>query len=809
MAWPEKKGKLTETASAERIQTAMSSRLTLPTETQIKEILRLDSNRLPSFPQAAAKLIEVSRADTVSLKDFARIIETDPGLSVQVLRIVNSPVYGLARKITSLSDAVVLLGMDEIRKQALGMTLFKHMVQNGRATSFDMLLFWRHSLSVAVLGFEIARAVRYPDPDEAYVAGLLHDVGKIFMAAQGRADYGEFILGLTQETERVIEMERSTLGLGHDQVGAWFCDLWKLPEKLAAAVRYHHETFDGQGLADSEKILISIVSLADFLCWTQGIGSVNFIRPPVLTPEVEGMIHLDPDAIIEAILAMNREMEAISAYYDFVFPTAGQLHKNLIWANLSLSRVNTRYVFQADTIDARGSMHVKPSRIKEMELEFGKHIARAKSVKEVLDIVMYQIGRIFEPRHGAILLKNPRSGNLVFSVVVGENREKCQGLILAKGEGIAGYMLETGQSLLVEDLSTDSRFSSQAHKHTGFRTGSIIGTPLKTGDKVFGVIELINRIGEIPFDEKDLALLSSIAEYAAIAIERSYYTQALTRLAANDALTGLKNRWSFERALVNKNEFISQYGSVFSMLVIRVGGLDRLVQAQGQAVCDDVVKALARIIDTTKRRNDTLFRYSENVFLTLLPQTNSSEAEFTLDRIKEAIHVAVQHKHQPLIEINIAPHTLDSGKIETLIPLVGKPVAPYGNFENRDQIKDIQENLQPLVEEETREAQEKIDQKKLFGKAVSLKGHYLHPRSRRHVQIQVHRISLAAIGFRIPESETLASRDFLNIQFVLNDQKRSVIKRQVIVLEVDGDNVHGEFYNPPPYAKNLGFYLIG
>jgi two-component system, cell cycle response regulator len=804
-----REGILTEESRTERIKTAMSRRLTLPTKIQIKESLLLDSNRLPSFPQAAAKLIEASLSDTVSLKDFARIIETDPGLTVQVLRIVNSPFYGLKRKITSLSDAVVFLGMDEIRKQALGMTLFKHMVQNDRAKSFDMLLFWRHSLSVAVLGLELARAVRYSDPDEAYVAGLLHDVGKIFLAARGRTDYGEFIQGLAPETERVIESERGVMGLGHDEVGAWFCDLWKLPEKLAVAVRYHHETLDGQDLVDSEKTLISIVSLADFLCWTQGIGSFDFIRPPVLAPAVEETIDLDQDAIVEAILAMNRKMEAISAYYDFVFPSAGQLHKNLLFANLSLSRINTRYVFQTDTVDSRGSMDVKLSRIREMELEFGKHIARAKSVKEVLDIVMYEIGRIFEPRHGAILLTNPRSGSLVFSVVVGENRVKLQGLKLAKGEGIAGYILETGQSLVLEDVSTDSRFSSQAWAYNGFRTGSIIGTPLKTESKVFGVIEMINRIDEIPFDEKDLALLSSIAEYAAITIEKSYYTQALARLAANDALTGFKNRWSFERALVNKNEFKIQYGSVFSMLVIRVGGLDRVVQAQGQQVCDDAVKALARIIDTIKRKNDTIFRYSENIFLSLLPQTNSNEAELTRDRIKEAIHDAVKHKQLSQIEIIIEPHTLGSGEIETLIPLLGKPVPSYGKPENRAHIKDIQENLQPLVEEEIREAEEKADKKKLFGKAVSLKGHYFHPRSRRHVQIKVHRISLAAIGFQIPESETLSSRDFLNVQFVLNDQKRSVIKRQVIVQEVDGDNVHGEFYNPPPYAKNLGFYLIG
>lgn len=117
----------------------MNTRLNLPEEKDLQKVLRLETRRLPSFPQAAAKLIKTSRDDTASLKDLAKILETDPGLSVQVLKIVNSPVYGLNRTITTLSDAVVFLGMDELRKQTLSMSLFRQMVENNRFESFDLL----------------------------------------------------------------------------------------------------------------------------------------------------------------------------------------------------------------------------------------------------------------------------------------------------------------------------------------------------------------------------------------------------------------------------------------------------------------------------------------------------------------------------------------------------------------------------------------------------------------------------------------------------------------------------------------------
>ncbi|MCP4718375.1 MAG: HDOD domain-containing protein, partial [Desulfobacteraceae bacterium] len=392
----------------------MENRLNLPSESDIKSVLRLDDKKLPSFPQVAAKLLEASRDETVSLTDLSKILETDPGISVRVLQIVNSAFYGLGRKVIKLSDAVVLLGLDEIKKVALGMTVFEKMFKSGKAKQFDRLLFWRHSLAVAVLSLEIAKETGYPDPEEAYIAGLLHDIGKIFLDVHGKKDYGSFIQDLSTTTELIIEKERSSLGLGHDDIGAFFCSLWKLPDKLVMAVKYHHQPFEHLDVTKQDKLLISIVSLANFLCWTQGIGSFDFIRPPILPPEVETFLDLEKVDIIKCILNMNSEIENISEFYQFAFPSANQLKENLLWANLKLSKANTRYYYQEDPF--KQTQEAAPKRD---TLEIGKPLAKAKTIKEVLDIVMYQVGRIFQPLHWSILLKDPKTEDMVFSVVVG------------------------------------------------------------------------------------------------------------------------------------------------------------------------------------------------------------------------------------------------------------------------------------------------------------------------------------------------------------------------------------------------------
>ncbi len=784
----------------------MKNRLNLPSKDDMKRVLRFDQKKLPSFPQAAMKLLDASRDGTASLKDISKIVETDPGISVKVLKIVNSALYGLRRKITTLPDAVVILGLDEVKKLAIGMTIFENMFKKGSNQQFDRLLFWRHSLAVAVLSEQIAKEIGLLAPEEAYIAGLLHDIGKIFLDIQGKKNYGDFINDLSISTELVIEKERDFIGLGHDDIGAYFCSLWKLPEKFVIAVKYHHQPFDHQNFTKEEVLLISIVALADFLCWTQGIGSFDFIRPPVLSPEVERTIDLDSIDIIKCILQMNKEMERISEFYHFVFPSVSQLRENLLWANLKLSNATTRYYYRKDPLtdlqDTTNTM--EGNSFSNMDLEFAKPLAKANSIKEVLKIIMYQIGRIFQPLHWSILLKEPKTGDMVFSVVVGANKEKLQGTKLPRGEGIAGHIMTTGQSLIIKDVSKEKKFSTRVDRNTGFTTQSIIGTPLKTDDKTFGVIELINRVSDDSFSDKDLELLSSIAEYDAIAIERSYYNQALTNLATRDSLTGLKNKWSFEHTVSNKNVFQKKYGSIFSMLIIKLDGVSQINKVKVQAESDTLYKNITQILSKTKRRGDNLFRYGEDIFIMLLPLTYSEDSKTLKRRINQTFSMAISKEKLPAIAISIMSYTLGSGDSALLKSIVGKILSKSKEPLNKDMITDIEDSLQPLLEQE----RDKIEKNKTFGKKVSLGGSYIRLKTGASGSIRVEKISLVAIGFRILKSNRIKVNDFLDIQFVLDDITKHLIKRRVAIREINGDYFEADFYNPPPYAKNLGFYLI-
>ncbi|SDU19330.1 HDOD domain-containing protein [Desulfobacula phenolica] len=790
----------------------MQDKLNLPSESDIKKNLTLDDKKLPSFPQVAAKLLKISGDKTSSLPDISKIVETDPSISIRVLEIVNSAMYGLGKKVTSLSEAVVFLGVDEIKRLAIGMTVFEKMFKFGHAKQFDRLLFWRHCICVAVLSMEIAKETGYADPEEAYIAGLIHDIGKIFLDIKGKKDYNDFILELSLSTDLVIEKERSTIGIGHDDVGAFFCSLWELPEKLIIAVKYHHQPFEHKDLTKEEIQLISIVSLANFLCWTQGIGSFDFIRPPVLAPEVEKTIRLDKIDIIKCILQMNKEVENISKFYHFVFPSISQLRENLLWANLKLSKANTKYYYQKNPLTKSQDMAQTKnsgSMPSDMALELGKPLAKAKSIKEVLDIVMYQVGRIFQPQHWSILLKDPKTSDMVFSVVVGTNKKKLQGLKLPKGEGVAGHIMETGESLIIRDVAQDKRFSVRVDKYTGFKTNSIIGTPLKTDAKIFGVIELINRINEDPFTSLDLKILSSIAEYAAIAIERSYYNQALTNLATKDSLTGLKNRWSFEHAIGNEKEVLRRYGTIFSILIIKIKRFRRINETMGQSAEDKILKEMALILSKIKRQKDEIFRYGEDSFILLLPQTYADGTKTAKQKITDAFSLALCQKDTSPIQIDIFPHTLsakDSGQLKNI---VGNFLSKSKVLLNEDTIEDFEDSLHPILEQDHTEASPEIKNKQTFGKLVSLGGRFIRLKTGESGHIRVEKLSMLSIGFRISKSHRIQVNDFLDIQFTLDNINKAIIKRRIMVIKIKGNYIDADFYNPPPYAKNLGFYLMG
>ncbi|MCG8553219.1 MAG: HDOD domain-containing protein, partial [Desulfobacterales bacterium] len=315
----------------------MANTLNLPNDSDIKKVLKKDDKDLPGFAQVMAKMLTLCNAPDTSIEDVAKLVETDPGITAKALSIVNSSFFNLRSRVSAISEAVLFLGLDEIKKICLGVTFFEKMVTAGQKKQFDRTFFWRHCLCVASLSQAIAEEIGYPSPEDAYTAGLLHDFGRIVLDRAGRVNYADFCKNAINYTGTLVEEEREILGIGHDDLGAYYANRWGFPQKLCLAIQYHHRCFYHLDLPKEDIQFICIVCLADFLAWTQGMGSMDVILPLTLHPGIEKEIPLDRIDFESVIQKMDEEIENTAEFYGFEFPSSNQYRASLLKANLKLS----------------------------------------------------------------------------------------------------------------------------------------------------------------------------------------------------------------------------------------------------------------------------------------------------------------------------------------------------------------------------------------------------------------------------------------------------------------------------------------
>ncbi len=201
------------------------------------------SGYLPPLPQVVAALMQATLSDKTSISDIAKIIQRDPSLTSYVLRVVNSPFYGLSRKVTTPSQAIVILGLRAVQNISLTASVFQTFHGMKTKGAFSVERFWWHSLASALTNKHLSEEVGYDNSEEAFVAGLLHDIGKLVLYMNFSSDY-EIVARKHREGGNLIITEEGFFGTNHADLGGWLLDSWNLQPFLADAVRYHHQPLE-------------------------------------------------------------------------------------------------------------------------------------------------------------------------------------------------------------------------------------------------------------------------------------------------------------------------------------------------------------------------------------------------------------------------------------------------------------------------------------------------------------------------------------------------------------------------------------
>lgn len=433
--------------------------------------------------------------------------------------------------------------------------------------------------------------------------------------------------------------------------------------------------------------------------------------------------------------------------------------------------------------------------------DIAQGLSQRTSIHKTLEELCGHVEKFFTPKHLAFLLVDPESGDLTFSLVSGEKTNMISGKKLRKGRGVAGWVAETGESLLIADTAADPRFQSQFLTVKTQGCASIMAVPLKSGELVYGVLELFDSTTGALYDEDDLGALASIADITSVAIERAYYFQAMKRMAETDPLTGLPNRRSFERYLEREIEVCKRYGTPSTVLLLILEDLRGLNEEHGAAVADAILQALAAIVSEGVRKVDVTCRIGANKFAVVMPNTTHKHATEVAQRLTVTIGQQGGIRKLPPFSVSMEVRT---GTQDDITPLLGIAVLGGAGAQGFRKFRNVAANIFQLLAEE----KQSLERRTYYRKDVQLAGRFDNPETGASGDILVENVSLNGVGFTTLLTPDLAKNDLIRVWFRLDDARNTEVARAVRVRYLKDRYIGGQFADQKSYDGDLGFYLM-
>jgi diguanylate cyclase (GGDEF)-like protein len=251
---------------------------------------------------------------------------------------------------------------------------------------------------------------------------------------------------------------------------------------------------------------------------------------------------------------------------------------------------------------------------------------------------MEKLDEFLQPDTWSLLLMDPNKKELYFELAIGKNAQALKDMRVKVGEGIAGWVAEKQQALIVADVSTDTRFMAQMDERTKTETRSIVAVPVRFRENCLGVIELINCVGVEGFNERDLALLEALADFAAIAIENARHVQKIEELTITDDCTSLYNARHMNAILETEVYRSQREGLECSLIFVDLDHFKNINDTHGHLMGSTLLAEIGQVLRVNCRVGvDFAFRYGGDEFVILLPRTSKQHASMVARRLHRLI----------------------------------------------------------------------------------------------------------------------------------------------------------------------------
>lgn len=276
------------------------------------EVLIRKVGSLPPLPAAVEKINSLTQDIESDIADIARAISSDDALTARILRVANSAFYGLSRKINTVSQAIVILGFNAVKNLSIGISLFG-LWGKEKEVALDREEFWRHCLAVGCGSRLLALRLKMKDPEEAFVAGLLHDIGKVILMEHFPKEYSNVIDEAESKRLPLYVLEHEVFGIDHAVVGMKICEQWKLSETISKVIGFHHKKISEQNKEEAKTV--RTVQAASNLAKIAriGYGGESYVEPNFLRgPSSELFL---PEYLRYALLVLPEEIHKVEVFF--------------------------------------------------------------------------------------------------------------------------------------------------------------------------------------------------------------------------------------------------------------------------------------------------------------------------------------------------------------------------------------------------------------------------------------------------------------------------------------------------------------
>lgn len=555
------------------------------------------------MPQILIKLLAHLQADDLGMPELAALVAKDAGMTGKILTVATSSAYHRNGRQASLEQAMVALGTDMIKTLVISDSVFQTFNSFPNSGATDLRVFWKNSLTAAVLAREVARRIDYGQLEEAYLAGLLHNVGRLALLATAPKEYAFNFTA--RDDEDLCAVEQRTLQITHAEAGAWLIERWQLDSFLADSVLYHHEPSERLEAAHP---LIRIVRVAHVLS--------SHANDDALVDEARALCGLGPDAPDELLTLAARQVEKAAVHLGIDLAGADDLPALPAFAPPP----------PVDPVQQRLSEEVRNL---VLVSEVGQTFARQQGESGLLEAMTRSARILFDFENAVVLLENPTGQALVGAPITNQQRIAEFTVPLAKGGAVAQSALDRRLGFVRRDGRPLGLAEEQLLRILG--TESFVCLPLVAGARCLGVLVGGVAAWQLPACQKRERFLQAFGTQAAGALETALsergharrqlahvaeeYREASRRVVheVNNPLSIIKNYLSVLDSKLERQEPVSAELSILNEEIDRVGQLVgslteiqpgvAVSRADGAAPAADVAKVVDEVLRLFRTTN--------------------------------------------------------------------------------------------------------------------------------------------------------------------------------------------------------------